>query len=334
LIDAPASTTRLGWRGGRLVAHPLARLVLRRLLALVVVVVVVVVAIFLMVQAVPGDPITQAFGTDLSAQQREQLRHQHHFDRPLFEQFTWYVGNLLHGDLGRGFVNNQAVTELIKQRVASSAELAGAAFLIVMVISLPLGLVAGAMTREGRHRKLELGFMGTSSILGSIPDYLSGTILAFFFAVQFRLLPVAGEGSVETLVLPAIAVSLAPTMILARIVRIETLNVLAQDYMRTARGERLPARLIYARHALPNVLTAALTVGGLIFAGIMGGAVIVENVFARQGLGTALVDAVIGKNYPVVQAITLLLAVTVVVVNMLVDILLAIVDPRSLARYA
>jgi peptide/nickel transport system permease protein len=122
--------------------------------------------------------------------------------------------------------------------------------------------------------------------------------------------------------------------ILTRLVRVETLNVLSMDYMRTARSKRLPARLIYLRHALPNVVTAALTIGGILFAGIIGGAVVVENVFARPGLGTALVSAVLSRDYPVVQGIILVLGVTVVVVNAIVDILLAIVDPRSMTRTA
>jgi peptide/nickel transport system permease protein len=224
------------------------------------------------------------------------------------------------------------VTEVIKERIRTSLELAGSALFLVLFLSIPLGMISGALTREGRHRRFEVGFAGVTSVLGSVPDYLTGTVLAFIFAVEHRYLPVAGAGGLKHLVLPALAVSLAPAMTLARIVRVETLNVLAQDYIRTARSERLPPRLVYARHAFPNVLTAALTVGGLIFSGIIGGAVIVENVFARPGLGTALVQAVIDKNYPIIQGVTLVLGITVVLVTAIVDILLGIVDPRSLAR--
>jgi peptide/nickel transport system permease protein len=122
--------------------------------------------------------------------------------------------------------------------------------------------------------------------------------------------------------------------ILARIVRVETLNVLAQDYIRTARSKRLPERLIYSRHVLPNVVTAALTIGGILFAAIVGGGVIIENVFSRAGLGTALVSAVLSRDYPVIQGVILVLGITVVVVNAIVDILLGVLDPRSLARQA
>jgi peptide/nickel transport system permease protein len=134
------------------------------------------------------------------------------------------------------------------------------------------------------------------------------------------------------LILPALAVSLSPVAALARIVRVETLTVLSQDYIRTARSKRLPGRVILFRHALPNVATAALTIGGLVFAGIIGGAVVVENVFNRPGLGSALVQAVINRQYPTVQGITLVLGLAVVVINTAVDILLGLIDPRSLTR--
>jgi peptide/nickel transport system permease protein len=242
------------------------------------------------------------------------------------------VKDAVRFDFGRSFQNSQPVGELVRQRIGVSLQLALSALAVVLLVSIPLGIIAGALTREGRHRKLELGFAGTTSILGSIPDYLTATILAFLFAVNFRIFPVAGADSLKALVLPATAVALAPTMTMARIVRVETLNVLAQDYIRTARSQRLPPRLIYFRHLLPNVLTAALTIGGLILASVIGGAVIVEAVFNRPGLGSALVASVLNKDYPVVQGVTLVLATCVVVINTIVDILLGFFDPRSLTK--
>jgi len=313
-------------------SHPLGRLVLRRLIGLGFVSAFVVIGVFLMVQFVPGDPIYQAFGADVTGEQYEALQKQFHFDEPLPEQFRIYASNLAHGDMGRSYATQQPVADIIRERARASGELAFAALLIVLLLAVPLGILAGALTREGRHPKLEMLFMGGTSTLAAIPDYLAGTILVFLFGVQFQWFPVAGAGSLETLVLPALAVSIAPTMTLSRIVRLETLNVLAQDYVRTARSQRLPPRLVYGRHVLPNVLTAALTVGGLIFAGIVGGAVIVETVFARPGLGSTLIEGVISNNYPVVQGITLLFCVLVVTINMLIDISLAAIDPRSLAK--
>jgi peptide/nickel transport system permease protein len=288
--------------------------------------------VFGMVQLVPGDPIVSAFGDSATALDLQRLHHEYGLDKPLYDQFATYVGHALHGDFGRGFQTQQPVGQLIHQRAGSSLQLAVSALLIVLFVGVPLGVLAAVFTREGRHRRAEVGFASITSILGSIPDYLTATVLVFFFAVLFRLLPVAGSEGFKSLILPALAVSMAPSMILARIVRLETLNVLAQDYIRTARSERLPARIVYVRHTLPNVLTAALTFGGLIFSGIIGSAVVVENVFARNGLGTALVSAVQSKDYPVIQGITLVLATAVVLTNTVVDILLGILDPKSLAK--
>jgi peptide/nickel transport system permease protein len=250
----------------------------------------------------------------------------------LHEQFVRYVGNLAQGDLGSSFRRALPVRDLIQERLGTSLELAAAALVVTLLVSIPLGILAAALTQNGRHKRFELVFTGTTSVIGSIPEYLLGTVLVFLFAVQFQWLPPATANGFDALILPALAISIPSVMTLSRIVRVETLNVLGQDYIRTARSQRLPVDLIYFRHVLPNVLTAALTVSGLIFASIIGGAVIVETVFARSGLGLALVDAVLGHEYVVVQGIALVLGCSVVIVNALVDILIALVDPRSMAR--
>jgi peptide/nickel transport system permease protein len=335
MIVAPAAQGPTHARRiGELAGHPLARLVVRRLIGLVVVVFVVITATFAMVQLIPGDPLQGASGgQQASPEVVKRLRHEYGFDRPLVSQYVRYLDHVvLHGDLGRSFQSDEHVSDLIRQRIGTSLELAGAALVLVLGLGVPLGMLAAVLTREGRHRRFELGFAGVTSIVGAIPDYLAGTVLAFVFAVQFRLLPVAGSAGLKELVLPALAVSLHSIANLSRIVRLETLNVLAQDYIRTARSERLPSSMLYVRHVFPNALTAALTVGGLIFSGIVGGAVIVEIVFARPGLGSALVEAVINKNYPVIQGITIVLGATVVVVTAIIDVLLGVADPRSLAK--
>src|SRR5262249_33994394 len=187
-------------------------------------------------------------------------------DQPLQRQLIAYFVDLFRGDLGTSFVTKQPVTEVIQQRIGNSVQLAAVALFLVMVGSIPGGVLAGALTREGRHPRGEATVTAATSVMGALPEYLMATFLAFLFAVELRLLPVAGAEGPQSLVLPALAVSLRPIAVLLRIVRVETLNVLAQDYIRTARSKRLPARLIYLRHTLPNVVTAALTVGGILFA--------------------------------------------------------------------
>ena len=314
--------------------NPWFRFLLRRLIGLVFILAALVVATFVIVQLIPGDPIRNALGLDVPPDQLAAIREDLGLDDPLYTQFWHYVSGLFQGDMGKSFYNSAPVADLISQRIGTSLELAVAAIVLVLVGGIAIGMIAAAFTREGRHRRFELGFTAVTSVVGTIPDYLMGTVLAFFFAVQFRLLPVAGSESFDALILPALAVGLHSIATLARIVRVETLNVMQQPYIRTARSDRLPAWLIYGRHALPNALTAALTIGGLIFASVLGGTVVVENVFARPGLGTALVHAVIVKDYPTIQGITLVLGVGVVAINMVVDIVLALLDPRSLTRHA
>jgi peptide/nickel transport system permease protein len=321
-------------RGLGLRSSPWISFALRRLLSLVIVLVVLGILAFGMVRLIPGDPAAIVGGIGATQEQTNAVRQQLGLDEPIYVQFVTYWSNAAHGNLGSSFITHQPVTEVISQRIGVSLQLAAVSLLLVLVVSIPGGMLAGAVTRDGIHRRLEVGFTAATSVVGSLPEYLAGTFLAFIFAVLLRLLPVAGSEGWQSIILPALAVSLRPMAILSRLVRVETLNVLATDYMTTARSKRLPARLVYLRHALPNVVTAALTIGGILFAALIGGAVVVENVFARAGLGTALVQAVIQRDYPVIQGIILVLGVTVVTINAIVDLLLAIIDPRSLSRRA
>lgn len=326
-----------GRRRGGLAASlgsPWVAFALRRLLSLIVILFVLVNVSFLLVRLIPGDPAVLVAGLDASPQQLVIVRHELGLDQSWLAQLLHYWTGLFHGDLGSSFVSGQPVSQIIGERSGASLELAASALVLVLLLSIPIGMVAGALTREGRHRRFDVVVSGTTSVVGAIPEYLTGTFLALVFAVVLNVLPVAGADGWQSLVLPTLAVALRPTAVLIRIVRVETHNVLATDYVRTARSERLPARIVYLRHALPNILTATLTIGGILFSGIVGGAVVVENVFARTGLGTTLVDGVTGRDYLVVQGVILVLGVTVVVVNTVVDVLLSIVDPRSLSREA
>lgn len=315
-------------------SNPWARFLLRRLLGLVAVLSSLVVIVFFAIHLVPGDPLVNVIGAEASPDSLARLRKQYGLDDSLFWQFVHYVGHLLHGDLGRTYIYNYSVWGEIRAAIPNSLQLASGSFIAIFVCGVAIGMISAALTRDGRRRKFEIGLTGVSSIVSAIPDYLMATILVFFFAVEFRLFPVAGTRSLGALVLPVAAVSLHSIATLVRIVRVETLNVLAQDYIRTARSDRLPNWIILFRYALPNVLTAALTLGGVIFANILGGTIIVEVIFTRPGLGSLLVKAILEKEYPLVQGIMLLLGFVVVVTNLLIDLVLAMLDPRSLTREA
>ncbi|MBP2477472.1 peptide/nickel transport system permease protein [Crossiella equi] len=313
---------------------PWTRFLLRRALALAVTAAVLVVVTFAMVRFIPGDPARRVAGPEADSTVVEAVRAQLGLDQPVWQQFTDYVTGLFTLDLGNSFVSAEPVAKVIADRLPATLELTAVSLVVIMLFSLAVGIGFGALTREHRRPRLEAAFTAVTSLGGALPHYLVATFLVFFFAVLLRVLPVSGSEGPAALVLPVLAVSIGPGATLARLVRLETLGVLSQDYVRTARSKRLRTPTVYLRHVLPNVLTAALTIGGLLFAGLIGGALVTENVFTRPGLGTALVQAVLVQDYRVIQGIVLLLGVTVVVVNTVVDIVLGLVDRRSLVAAA
>jgi peptide/nickel transport system permease protein len=188
------------------------------------------------------------------------------------------------------------------------------------------------LTRRGHGRRTELAFTTSSVVVGIIPDFLVGVGLVYVFGVSLGWLPVAGNDTPSAYVLPVLSLAIGPAAILSRIIRVEMVAVLEADFVRTARAKRLPARTIYLGHALPNALTASLTLGGLLLSSMVAGTVLVENVFAWPGLGSTIVSSILNKDYQLVQAIVLVYGVGVLVVNTLVDVALALLDPRSMIR--
>lgn len=300
-----------------------------RLARLVVVLVALTGFTFLMMHLAPGDPARLVAGLDANDQVVEATRAQLGLDRPMWEQFLSYVQGVLTGDMGNSFATSEPVTDVIAQRVGPTLELAAAGMLVILLVGIPLGLLGAVVTRTG-GRWVEVLFSGGTGAMAAIPQFLVATFLAFLFAVTWQVFPVAGNAGLIAVVLPALAIALRPSATIARLVRVRTLEVLESQYVRTARSKRLPAWKLYLRHVLPNSITTMLAMGGLLFASLIGGAVIVEMVFARPGLGTSLVDAVLMGDYPVVQGIVLLLGSFVVVINAVVDIVHGIVDPRTM----
>lgn len=290
---------------------------------------VLVTASFLMIHLVPGDPVRAALGStapaDLVATRRAQLG----LDDPLLAQYLHYLQNLFTGDLGESIATQLPVAETIGQRLPATVSLAFPAFLITFVIAIVVGVAVAVATRQGRRRRTELRFVGASVVLGSIPEFVLCVALVAVFAVNLGLFPVAGRDGIDSYVLPVLALSVGPAAVLARIVRVEMLAVLDADYIRTARAKRLTALRINLRHALPNAVTATLTLSGILLATMVAGTVLVENVFAWPGLGSTIVSSIQGKDYPMVQGTVLVYGAIVLTVNTLVDVALAAIDPRS-----
>jgi peptide/nickel transport system permease protein len=284
---------------------------------------------FAMIHLVPGDPVRAALGTTAPAQLVKQRRAQLGLDKPLWQQYADYVGRAVHGDFGTSLTSGEPVTEIVRTRLPTTLRLAGLAFLVAVLVGVPLGVLSAALTRDGRRRYGELAFTTATGAFASIPSFLLAVALIYLLAIRWRIFPVAGESGVSSYVLPIAALAIGPAAALARIVRVEGLKVLEEDYIRTARGKRLPARLIYLRHALPNMLTATLTISGLLLGGLIAGTVLIEYIFAWTGLGSTLVSSVIAKDYPSVQAVALVFGFFILLINFVVDMLLAVINPQS-----
>lgn len=313
-------------------ANPWARFAARRLGRLVVSLWVVVTAAFLMLHLIPGDPVRAALGPTASAELVAARRTALGLDAPLWQQYADYLRGLFTGDLGVSVSSGLPVSQVIGDRLPATLELAVGAFVVAVVVSVPLGLLFAVLTRGGRRRPAELGFTSTSVVIAAIPEFLLAVALVWIFSVTLGWAPVAGRDGLGSYVLPVVALALGPAAILARIVRVETLTVLRADFVRTARAKRLPSHVVYLRHALPNALTATITLCGLLLGSLVAGTVLVENVFAWPGLGSTIIASILAKDYPVVQGIVLVYGVGVLLVNLVVDVALALLDPRSTIR--
>jgi peptide/nickel transport system permease protein len=316
----------------RVWALPWVRFGVRRLGRLLVSLWVLVTASFAMIHLIPGDPVRAALGPTAPVDLIAARRHALGLDDPILVQYLHYLKGLVTGDLGTSLASRLPVSDVIAQRLPATLLLAVLAFLGAVLLSIPLGVVTGVLTRSGHGRRTELTFTTTSIVVATIPDFLIGVALVYVFGIRLGWLPVAGDDTVSAYVLPVFSLAIGPAAILARIVRVEMVGVLEADFVRTARAKRLPARTIYVGHALPNAVTAALTVGGLLLSALVAGTVLVENVFAWPGLGSTIVRSILTKDYPVVQAIVLVYGVGVLITNLVVDVALALLDPRSTIR--
>lgn len=300
----------------------------RSFIRMLLVLTVLVVITFAMVRLVPGDPARKVVGLQGSPEAYAEARAQMHLDEPLFTQFISYISDLARLDFGYSFTSREPVIDVILSRAGSTIEIVLLAVVFVLLIAIPTGITVGVKSFSGRTW-INDSFAALTGLFGALPHYLTGTLLVFLFAVILQVMPVGGSGGLMYAIMPALAMAIRPAAMLARVVRVETTGVLVQDYMRTARSKRLQKSILYVRHLVPNVLTPALAITGTLVAGLVSGAVIVEQVFARAGLGTALVEGVLSGDYPVVQGITLVLGMSVVLINVLVELLVALVDPRS-----
>ena len=304
----------------------------RRLLAVIPVMAVVVTVVFLLIHLIPGDPVSVMLGPDASPAQIEATRRSLGLDRPVHSQLLGFFGRVLRGDLGQSYFLDRPVVTAIVERAEPTLMLMACALLVAVVIGVPSGVVAAAHRGSLWDRVLMLG-----SLLGvCVPGFWLSLNFIYLFAVRLGWLPAAGYASVFTdpmsalryMVLPAVSLGFNQSALIARISRSCMLEVLQQDYIRTARAKGLSQRVVVYIHAFRNALVPVVTVIGITMAILIGGAVVTEIVFNIPGLGRLIISAILRRDYPVVQGVVLVTAATYVLINLAVDVAYAFIDPR------
>ena len=304
----------------------------KRLFATIPVMAIVAIFVFSMLRLTPGDPASIIAGAAATSQEIVEIRARLGLDRPIVAQFFVWIGNMLSGDFGESFFFKKQVAELIVDRIEPTLALALTTMLLSIAIAVPMGVIA-AYKQGTWIDRLVMGF----SVLGfSVPVFVIGYILIFVFAIELNWLPVQGYqplaegfwGFLERLILPSLTLSVIYVALIARITRTSVLEVLGEDYIRTARAKGLTNYTVLMRHALRNAAVPIVTVIGIGVALLVGGVVVTESVFSIPGLGRLTVDAVLARDYPTVQAVILLFSAVYVLLNLAVDILYTFLDPR------
>jgi peptide/nickel transport system permease protein len=306
--------------------------ILRRILATLPVMGIVALFVFSLLYIAPGDPAAVIAGDQASPADIERIRQGLGLDRPFLVQFGSWLWHIVHFDLGTSIFTNLPVSALIAQRIEPTLSLMAITLVLTLVIAVPLGVMAAWKAGSWIDRTI----MAFAVFAFSLPVFVVGYVLAYVFALQFEWLPVQGYTPLnvgfwpwlQNLILPAVALGSVYIALIARITRASMLEVLQQDYVRTARAKGLDQRSILYVHALKNAAVPIVTVIGLGIALLIGGAVVTESVFAIPGLGRLTIDAILRRDYPVIQGIVLLFSFLYVLVNLMVDITYTIVDPR------
>jgi peptide/nickel transport system permease protein len=307
-----------------------------RLLALVPTVLMTATIAFVLLRVVPGDPATLILGLDASPDEVAQLRHELGEDRPIWAQYAEWLGGLATGRLGVSLQYHAPVAALIAQRLPVTLSLAAAAMLVTAAIALPLGLVAAARA----HSPLDLGVLAATQLGLAVPNFWLGILLLLAFSVALRWFPLQGYAPLAAgigawaahLVLPSLTLGAARAAQLMRFVRAAALEELGREYVRTARGKGLGPRAVLLGHVLRNALIPVVTIAGLQFGFLLGGAIIVEQVFGLPGIGRLVLQAIFARDLPVVQGAVVVLAALVCVLNVVVDALYGVIDPRVTAE--
>jgi len=297
---------------------------LNRLLQTIPVLFGVIVITFVLMYIIPGDPVVSMVGERYSEETIQHLREEMHLDDPLIVQFFRYVGNVVCGNFGNSFITGEPVSKMIMEKFPNTMMLAvGAMFFAILI-----GLTAGILTSIRPGSFIDRGIMILALAGISAPVFWVGLILILVVGVMLRWLPPTGFGGIEYLILPALTLGLRSAAYLARLTRATMLDVMSQDYIRTARSKKLPEWKVYLQHAFPNTLIPVITVIGTDFGSYLSGAVLTESIFGWPGIGRLALEAIMKRDFPVIQGTVLFMAIMFVLMNVLVDMLYGVVDPR------
>jgi len=307
------------------------RHIIRRLLLAIPTLLVVITIIFVLVRVIPGDPAVAALGDQASEQAIETLRVQLGLDKPLWQQYVDYMGGLVTGDLGNSMITRASTWEQIKEVLPHSLELAAAAIIIALVLGVPTGIITAI------RQNTWVDYLGrVLSLVGlSAPAFYIGILLIYVFSAKLGWFPAIGAGdftdpvqNLKALILPAITLGLVETAFVTRMTRSVMLNVLSDDYVRTARAKGLTERSVMLKHAFRAALVPIVSLVGLFAIGLIGSSVLTEEVFARPGLGKLMIGATRQRDYTMLQAVMVVYAIIIVVINIVVDLVYTMVDPR------
>ncbi|MBM7715776.1 ABC transporter permease [Siminovitchia sp. FSL H7-0308] len=280
--------------------------------------------VFMILHLSPGDPVDLIAGPNAPAEVHENIKKDLGLDQPLHVQYFTFIGHLFKGDLGVSILQNRPVADIIGERLLVTFEIGIYALIFSFVVSIPIGVVAAIK----RNTLADYASM-TGALIGlSLPTFLFGLLLLYFFAYKLGWFPLSGYGTYKHLVLPVLTVGLTDAAITARMVRSSMLEVIRQDYIRTARAKGLEEKSVIFKHALKNAIIPIITLFGMRLGLIFGGSVIIETVFSIPGIGKLMVDAIFSRDYPIVQGSMLILAALVLIGNLITDILYAVFDPR------
>ena len=298
--------------------------IIKKLLLMIPVLLGLTIIVFLILHLAPGDPVHQVVGPNVTPEVYENVRRSMGLDRPLIMQYFDYLGNLLKGDLGSSILQHRPVADIVMERFPITIGLGVRALLLSFLIAVPVGIIAAV-----NRNKLADYLAMTFALAGiSMPTFWFGMLLLYFFAYKLRLFPISGYGTWKHLMLPVITMGLTDAAVIARMMRSSMLEVIGQDYIRTARAKGLKEKVVTNKHALKNALIPVITLLGMRMGWIIGGSVTLEIIFSIPGLGRTMVDSIFSRDYPVVQGSILILAASVMISNLIADILYAVVDPR------